>query len=211
MIDLKDVSLKYKNQEIIKDLNLHIKEGERLVIFGASGSGKTSILRLIAGFVVPTSGEIRIDNKTVSHNKKVLIPPHLREISMVFQDLALWVHMNVKENISFGLKIKKVKKNEIDKRVKEMLALVGLNGFEEKQIEELSGGEQQRVALARALILSPKIVLMDEPLSSLNQELNIRLRDEIVSLQEKFGFTLVYVTHNEDEAKAIASRVFYMR
>jgi len=211
LIELKDVSLKYKNQEIIKDLNLHIKEGERLVIFGASGSGKTTLLRLIAGFEAPTNGEIRIDNKTVSHNGKVLIPPHLREISMVFQDLALWVHMNVKENISFGLKIKKVKKNEIDKRVKEMLALVGLNGFEEKQIEELSGGEQQRVALARALILSPKIVLMDEPLSSLNQELNIRLRDEIVSLQEKFWFTLVYVTHNEDEAKAIASKVFYMR
>ena len=210
MIELKNISLTYKNNIIIKNLNLHIEKGERLVILGASGSGKTTLLRLIAGFIAPTFGEIEIDNKIVSKDKEILVPPHLRGIGMVFQDLALWPHMNVKENISFGLKINKTPKKEIEKKVKEMLSLVGLDRFENKKIEELSGGEQQRVALARALIVLPKILLMDEPLSSLNRELNIQLSKEIVTLQEKFGFTLVYVTHNEDEAKKIASRIFYM-
>jgi ABC-type Fe3+/spermidine/putrescine transport system ATPase subunit len=210
LIELKNISLTYKNNIIIKNLNLHIKKGERLVILGASGSGKTTLLRLIAGFIAPTFGKIEIDNKIVSKDKEILVPPHLRGIGMVFQDLALWPHMNVKENISFGLKINKTSKKEIDKKVKEMLSLVGLDRFENKKIEELSGGEQQRVALARALIVLPKILLMDEPLSSLNRELNIQLSKEIVTLQEKFGFTLVYVTHNEDEAKKIASRIFYM-
>jgi ABC-type Fe3+/spermidine/putrescine transport system ATPase subunit len=210
LIKLKDVSLTYKNNIIIKNLNLHIEKGERLVILGASGSGKTTLLRLIAGFTAPTFGEIEIDNKIVSKDKEILVPPHLRGIGMVFQDLALWPHMNVKENISFGLKINKTPKKEIEKKVKEMLSLVGLDRFENKKIDELSGGEQQRVALARSLIVLPKILLMDEPLSSLNRELNIKLSKEILTLQEKFGFTLIYVTHNEDEAKKIASKMIYL-
>jgi ABC-type Fe3+/spermidine/putrescine transport system ATPase subunit len=210
LIELKNISLTYKNNIIIKNLNLHIEKGERLVILGASGSGKTTLLRLIAGFTAPTFGEIEIDNKIVSKDKEILVPPHLRGIGMVFQDLALWPHMNVKENISFGLKINKTSKKEIEKKVKEMLSLVGLDRFENKKIDELSGGEQQRVALARSLIVLPKILLMDEPLSSLNRELNIKLSKEILTLQEKFGFTLVYVTHNEDEAKKIASKMIYL-
>ena len=210
MINLKNILLEVNGSIIIKDLNLKIEDGERLVILGSSGSGKTTLLRLIAGFIAPTSGIIEINNRVVSKDNEILVQPHLRDIGMVFQDLALWTHMNVKENISFGLKIKKIPKKEIDKKVQKILSLVDLNGFEKKRIEELSGGEQQRVALARALILSPKILLMDEPLSSLNKELNIYLRKKIVELQEKLNFTLIYVTHNEDEAKEIALRLFYI-
>jgi ABC-type Fe3+/spermidine/putrescine transport system ATPase subunit len=155
-------------------------------------------------------GKVLIEGKVVSKDGQIIVPPHQRDVAMVFQDLALWSHMNVYENIAFGLKIKKVPSKERKVKVTQMLSLVGLSGHENKRIDQLSGGEQQRVALARALILSPKIVLMDEPLSSLDQALNQRLRKEIVRLQEKFGFTLVYVTHNEEEAREISTEIFYM-
>ncbi len=207
MIEFRNVSFKHKDNIILKDININISARERLVILGSSGSGKTSLLRLIAGFNTPDVGEIEIDGKIVSEEGKCILPPEKREVSMVFQDLALWPHMNVSENIAFGLKIRKIPKKRRDEKVKEMLSLVGLNGYEKRNTEQLSGGQQQRVALARALILSPKVLLMDEPLSSLDETMNKKLRKEIVRLQEKFGFTLVYVTHNVEEAKEIGSRV----
>ena len=207
MIELKNVTFKVKDKIILKDINLTVPNSERLVILGSSGSGKTTLLRLIAGFNSPASGEILIDGSIVSKEGKLIVPPDKREVAMVFQDLALWPHMNVYENIDFGLKIRKTPKNIREEKVKEMLSLVSLSGYEKRRIEELSGGQQQRVALARALILSPKVLLMDEPLSSLDNTLNKKLRKEIIRLQEKFGFTLVYVTHNEEEAEEIGTKV----
>ncbi len=207
MITLRNVSFNVKNNIILKDINLTVSNSERLVILGSSGSGKTTLLRLIAGFNTPASGEILIDGNIVSKEGKLIIPPDKREIAMVFQDLALWPHMNVYENIVFGLKLRKIPKKIREKKIREMLSLVSLSGYEKRNIEQLSGGQQQRVALARALILSPKVLLMDEPLSSLDNTLNKKLRKEIIRLQEKFGFTLVYVTHNEEEAEEIGTRV----
>ncbi len=210
MISLQKVSVIYEEKTVLKEINMQIPKKERLVILGASGSGKSTLLRVIAGFIAPMRGEVLIEGKVVSKDGQIIVPPHQRDVAMVFQDLALWSHMNVYENIAFGLKIKKVPSKERKVKVTQMLSLVGLSGHENKRIDQLSGGEQQRVALARALILSPKIVLMDEPLSSLDQALNQRLRKEIVRLQEKFGFTLVYVTHNEEEAREIGTGIFYM-
>ncbi len=207
MIRLKKLSFSYENKNILDAIDLDVKAGERLVLLGGSGSGKTTILRLIAGFMAPGSGEIEIDAKLVSKEGRVIVPPYQRNVTMVFQDLALWPHMSVGENIAFGLKMHKIPAKEREEKVRSFLVLVGLPGYENKSVEALSGGEQQRVALARALVLSPKVVLMDEPLSSLDEALNQRLRKEIVALQEKLGFTLVYVTHNKEEAQEIAERI----
>lgn len=205
MIKFEKVSVSYEQKVVLKEFDFHIKSKDRLVILGASGSGKTTLLRLIAGFIAPTKGTILIDNQIVSQDNQIIIPPHQRDIAMVFQDLALWTHMNVKENISFGLKIRGIAKKEIKNKVREILNLVDMNGYENREIEQLSGGQCQRIALARALVLSPKILLMDEPLSSLDRKLNRELRSEIIKLQEKLGFTLIYVTHSEEEAREIAS------
>lgn len=207
MIICRNLSLHFDGKHVLNELDLEISDGERLVVLGVSGSGKSSLLRLIAGLIAPTSGEILIDNALASESGKVLIPPHKRGVSMVFQDLALWPHMNVAENIAFALKMHKVPKKERIRKVEEMLKLVGLEGYGKRHIDQLSGGEQQRVALARALVLSPKTVLMDEPLSSLDRTLNRHLRKEIVRLQKLFGFTLLYVTHSEEEAAEIGTRI----
>jgi ABC-type sugar transport system ATPase subunit len=211
MIHCKNITLKQEKETIFKDFSLKVKAKERLVIVGDSGAGKSTLLRLIAGFIAPNSGEIYIDNTLVTQDTNILIPPNKRDISMIFQDLALWPHLDVESNIEFGLKIQKVPKDKRQEKVKEMLAMVGLEGYEKRAIETLSGGEQQRIALARTLALSPKIILMDEPLSSLDNTRNKQLRKQIVTLQEDLGFTLVYVTHNEEEAKEIGTRIFYLK
>ena len=210
MITLKHITMIQNNKKVLEDFTLEIKAKERVVILGESGSGKTTILRLIAGFIAPDKGEIRIDHTIVANEGEILSPPHERNISMVFQDLALWPHMSVGENVSFGLKIHGFSKEARIKKVKEMLKLVGLLDYESRHIDVLSGGERQRVALARALALSPKILLMDEPLSSLDTKRNKILRKEIIKLQEKLGFTLVYVTHNQEEANEIATRLIFI-
>ena len=207
MITLEKITLMPEGRQLFRDFSLQIHDRERLVIVGGSGSGKTTLLRLIAGFVAPDAGCVVLDGRTVSDAGKILVPPHERALNMVFQDLALWPHMDVFGNIAFGLKLRKVPRKVQREEVARMLRIVGLEGFETRRIDRLSGGQKQRVALARALILSPKILLMDEPLSSLDPELNRKLRKEILRLHAEFGFTLVYVTHNEEEAREIGERI----
>jgi len=211
MIDLKHITLTQKEQTIFSNFSLHIKAQERLVILGGSGSGKTTLLRLIAGFITPDEGEIYLNDTLVTKAHKIITPAHQRNISMLFQDLALWPHLDVQGNIEFALKIHNIDRSTRAQKVKEMLALVQMQGYEKRHIETLSGGQQQRIALARSLALSPQILLMDEPLSSLDATLNQALRKHIVQLQEKLGFTLVYVTHNQEEAKEIATRVLELK
>ena len=206
MITLQSLTLTHNNKTIFKEFTLHIKAKERVVIQAPSGRGKTTLLRLIAGLNVPESGEITLDGQLATKDKNILIHPHQRKISMVFQDLALWSHMNVAENITYAHRIRRVSKKKQEEISQEMLKLVGLEGYGLRKIETLSGGEAQRVALARALATEPKIVLMDEPLSSLDSKRNAVLRKEIIRLQEKLGFTLLYVTHNQEEAFEIGTQ-----
>ncbi len=207
MIELKNLSLTSDSSEILHTISLEVKASERLVILGSSGSGKTSLLRLIAGFEKPSFGEIIIDNKKVSTKDNILIPPEERNLNMVFQDLALWPHLNVEEHLSFGLEAQGIAKSEREEKISSILKRVKLNVALTKRPEALSGGEKQRLAIARALITQPKIVLMDEPLSSLNESLNKEIREEIIHLQKELAFTLLYVTHNKDEAFDIATKI----
>ena len=206
MITIKSLTLTHKNKTIFKDFNLHVKAKERLVIQAESGRGKTTLLRLIAGLSLPESGEIHIEGKLATQNQTLHLTPEQRNISMLFQDLALWPHMNVADNITYAHRIKGMSKEKQTEICQEMLALVGLEGYELRTIDTLSGGEAQRIALARALATQPQILLMDEPLSSLDNKRNTLLRKEIIKLQEKLGFTLIYVTHNEEEALEIGTR-----
>ncbi len=211
VIELNSVSKSYNNHIAIDNCSLNIVQEKRVVILGASGCGKTTILRLIAGFIAPETGSIRLNGQQVSANNKILVPPEKRNIGMVFQNLALWPHLSVHGNLAFGLKAQAVPEKEREKRIYNMLKLVGLSRLAQRKPSELSGGQQQRVALARALILNPDIILMDEPLSSLDEDLNIRLRTKIVELQENLGFTLLYVTHNLQEAFSIAHTVVLLK
>jgi len=207
IVTMDSVSKSYNGVKVLDQVSLEIEEGERVVLFGASGCGKTTILRLIAGFIAPDTGSISITGELVARDGRIIKQPEERNLGMVFQDLALWPHLSVKGNVEFGLKAKGLPKEEREKRIKETLDLVSLEDFINKKPGELSGGQQQRVALARVLALEPAVILMDEPLSSLDAELNVRLRREIVQLQEKLGYSLLYVTHSEAEAGEIATRV----
>jgi ABC-type Fe3+/spermidine/putrescine transport system ATPase subunit len=211
IIDIDSVSKLYKGAKALDNVSLQIDKGECIVILGPSGCGKTTILRLVAGFIAPDTGSISIAGELVSKNGRIIKPPEQRNLGMVFQDLALWPHLSVKGNIEFGLKAKGMPKIEREQRTLETLNLVGMKNYADRKPAELSGGQQQRVALARALVLEPKVLLMDEPLSSLDLELNVRLRKEILRLQEKLGFTLLYVTHDRDEAFDMATRVVSMK
>jgi len=210
IVKLESVTKLYDREKVLDEVSLEIDKGERIVILGPSGCGKTTILRLIAGFIAPDQGKISIAGKLVSRDGRLLIPPERRNVGMVFQDLALWPHFNVKHNIEFGLKAKGYARAERNQRIESVLELVGMAGYANRRPDELSGGQQQRVALARALVLEPEVLLMDEPLSSLDLELNQRLRKEILRLHEKLGFGLLYVTHDRDEADDIATRIITM-
>src|SRR6266403_3048649 len=210
-IELDGVSKTFGERIVLNDLSLQIEKAERLVLFGPSGSGKTTVLRLIAGLEVPDKGEIQIEDRIVASSGKNHVPPEKRDVGMVFQDLALWPHMTVQQNLMFGLTARRVEKREAEVRVREMLRLVGLEHRLEAKPHELSGGEQQRVALARALVSRPSILLMDEPLSSLEDERKRALASDLLNLQSRFGFTLVYVTHDQIETDLLASRVCRMR
>ena len=211
MIEFRSVCKDYQGRRVIDMLSLKIEAKERVVLFGPSGCGKSTILHLIAGLIAPDEGDILINDELVATAKNNLREPAQRRVGMVFQDLALWPHMTVRENIEFGLEAKRIPKNKRNQQVKEMIALVGLGDYLNARPGELSGGQQQRVALARTLVVSPPIVLMDEPLSNLDDALNMQLRGEILRLHNDLGFTLVYVTHNRDEAEALGARIIFLR
>jgi iron(III) transport system ATP-binding protein len=211
MILFENVSKFFAQTAAVKNTSFEIEPGMRAAFFGPSGSGKTTVLRLAAGFVAPDHGSIRINDQVVSADGRIFVEPEDRGISMVFQDLALWPHMTVRRNIAFPLKARGTSGKETDSRVIEMLRIVQLRDKIDRKPSELSGGEKQRVALARALVTRPKILLMDEPLSSLDFELNAQLRKEILRLQEEFQFTLVYVSHNREEVLSIAQQIFLIR
>jgi len=211
MIELRGVSKDYNGRRVINDMSLKVESGERVVLFGPSGCGKSTVLQLIAGLVIPNSGEVLINEDLVATAKGNLREPEQRGIGMVFQDLALWPHMTVSENIEFGLRARRIPSNKRKGCVKEMADLVGLQDYLNSKPAELSGGQQQRVALARTLALAPPIVLMDEPLSTLDEALNLQLREEIMRLHGDLGFTLVCVTHNRDEAQQLGTRTIYLK
>jgi putative spermidine/putrescine transport system ATP-binding protein len=187
---------------VVKDLNLDIAEGEFITMLGPSGSGKTTCLMMLAGFETPTNGEIYLDSNPISN-----IPPHKRGIGMVFQNYALFPHMTVYENLAFPLKVRKILKDEIDKKVDKALSMVSLSGFENRMPGQLSGGQQQRVAVARALVFDPSVVLMDEPLGALDKNLRESMQYEIKQIHESIGVTVVYVTHDQGEALTMSNRI----
>lgn len=210
-LDFKNVWASYRGKSAVQDFSLHLNPGERWVLLGPSGCGKTTVLRLAAGFLAPDRGAIVLDDKTAAIDGRLILEPEQRGLGMVFQDFALWPHLSVHDHLAFGLKARGVTKAERERRIAETLCLVRLDSKVSARPGELSGGQQQRVALARALVTEPKLLLMDEPLSSLDFQLGLELRREILALQERLGFTLLYVTHNLDEAFAMAQRVVVMR
>ena len=187
---------------VVKDLNLDIEEGEFVTMLGPSGSGKTTCLMMLAGFETPTNGEIYLNSNPISN-----IPPHKRGIGMVFQNYALFPHMTVYENLSFPLKVRKISKEDIDKKVDKALSMVSLSGFEKRMPGQLSGGQQQRVAVARSLVFDPQLVLMDEPLGALDKNLRESMQYEIKHIHESIGVTVVYVTHDQGEALTMSNRI----
>jgi ABC-type sugar transport system ATPase subunit len=210
-IEFCSVSKDYEGRRVIDALSFKIEPKERVVLFGPSGCGKSTILNLIAGFIAPDEGEVLIGGEIVAAKKQILREAAQRGIGMVFQDLALWSHLTVAEHIEFGLRAKHIPKKQREERVEEIAGLVELSEYLRAKPAELSGGQQQRVALARTLAVAPAIVLMDEPLSSLDAALNRQLRQEILRLQGELGFTLVYVTHDPDEAEALRARTIHLR
>ena len=210
LLELDSVHLAYDERVAVDGVSLTINEGERIVILGPSGCGKTTVLRLLAGLAVPDRGRVLISGRLAAADGRLLIEPEQRGLGMVFQDLALWPHLTVTGNLDLGLRARGVPRAERKPRVKSMLKLVELTELAAAKPGELSGGQQQRVALARALVLEPRALLMDEPLSNLDLELNRRLQEEILALQARLGFTLVYVTHDRDEAFGLATRIVLM-
>ena len=187
---------------VVKGLNLDIEEGEFVTMLGPSGSGKTTCLMMLAGFETATNGEIYLDSKVISN-----IPPHKRGIGMVFQNYALFPHMTVYENLAFPLRVRKIPKDEADKKIDKALSMVSLQGFETRMPMQLSGGQQQRVAVARSLVFDPQLVLMDEPLGALDKNLRESMQYEIKHIHESIGVTAVYVTHDQTEALTMSNRI----
>jgi len=196
----------FGSTEAVRDLSLTIEKGELVSLLGPSGCGKTTLLRMVAGFETPTSGRIMLRDRNL-----VDIPPQKRNIGIVFQDYAIFPTMNVFNNVAYGLKIKKLDKEQIASLVAEYLELVGLTGYEKRMPSQLSGGQQQRVALARALVIKPDVLLLDEPLSNLDAALRLNIRKEIRKIQQALGITTIFVTHDQEEALSISDKVFVMR
>ncbi|NPA94463.1 MAG: ABC transporter ATP-binding protein [Thermodesulfobacteria bacterium] len=209
-VKLEKIKVVLNDQVVLDEVDISINKGDRLVLLGPSGCGKTTLLRLIAGFCAPRQGRVLIDGRPVSESGRIIVPPEDRGIGFVFQDLALWPHLSVYGNLEFCLKARGVPGPERARRIGELLDMTDLKGLEKRRPSTLSGGQQQRVALARALVARPGLVLMDEPLSSLDWELRDKLCERIVSLQGRLGFTLVYVTHDKEETRRLATRVALM-
>lgn len=202
LVVLKDIEKSYDGKSVCRNINLSIKEGEFFTLLGPSGCGKTTLLRLIAGFISPEKGNIFLGKKDIT--KETI---EKRGIGMVFQNYALFPHMTVYDNIAYGLKIKKLNKRKINEKVNKYLSLVNLEGYETRKVSELSGGEQQRVALARALVVEPKVLLLDEPLSNLDAKLKDKMRLELKEIQHKLGVTTIFVTHDQVEALTLSDRI----
>ncbi len=205
IVELKDISVAFDGEQILDGLNLEIKDKEFITLLGPSGCGKTTTLRLIAGFLEPESGEIVFDGKIING-----VPAYKRQVNTIFQRYALFPHLNVYENIAFGLRIKKLKEKEIEEKVNEMLGLVNLKGLEKRSIDTLSGGQQQRVAIARAIVNRPRVLLLDEPLAALDLKLRKEMQKELKNIQQQLGITFVFVTHDQEEALTMSDRVVVM-
>lgn len=205
IIELKGITKSYGKDTILDNLSLNIKKNEFLTLLGPSGCGKTTTLKIIAGFKTADSGQVVFENNIIND-----IPPYERQLNTVFQKYALFPHMNVYENIAFGLKLKKMPKDVIDQKVKEMLKLVALEGYENRDIEALSGGQQQRVAIARALVNEPKVLLLDEPLGALDMKLRKGMQIELKRIQQKLGITFIFVTHDQEEALTMSDTIVVM-
>jgi spermidine/putrescine transport system ATP-binding protein len=205
MVTLTNVMKIFSDHTAVNNISLDAKQGEFLTLLGPSGCGKTTTLRMIAGFEEPTSGNILLNGEDVSHNA-----PYERDVNTVFQSYALFPHMNIFDNIAFGLKIKKISKEDIKKKVKEALRLVRLEGYENRMPNEISGGQKQRVAIARAIVNNPKVLLLDEPLGALDLKLRKEMQIELKHLQQKLGITFIYVTHDQEEALILSDRIAVM-
>jgi len=205
ILEVKNLTKEFKGFTAVKDVSFYVEEGGFFSILGPSGCGKTTLLRMISGFIKESQGEILIKGKSMSG-----IPPEKRPVNIVFQSLALFPMMNVRENVAFGLKRQKLKKSEIDARVADMLARVSLQGFEKKKVTELSGGQRQRVAIARSLVMKPSILLLDEPLGALDRKLREHMKIELKLLQKEIGTTFIYITHDQSEALVMSDKVAVM-
>ncbi len=205
IVQLKNITVSFDDETILDGLNLEIKDKEFITLLGPSGCGKTTTLRLIAGFLEPDSGEIIFEDKKING-----VPAYKRQVNTIFQRYALFPHLNVYENVAFGLRIKKLPEKEIKQKVSEMLSLVNLAGFEKRNIATLSGGQQQRVAIARAIANHPKVLLLDEPLAALDLKLRKDMQKELKKIQEQLGITFVFVTHDQEEALTMSDRVVVM-
>ena len=205
IIDLKNISVTFGNNQVLKNLNLYIRDKEFITFLGPSGCGKTTTLRIIAGFIEPDEGEVIFEDKKMNG-----VPPHKRQVNTVFQRYALFPHLNVYENVAFGLRIRKVPEKQIKETVEEMLALVNLTGFNKRNINSLSGGQQQRVAIARALAVKPRVLLLDEPLGALDLKLRKDMQVELKKIQQRLGITFIYVTHDQEEALSMSDTVVVM-
>lgn len=205
MIDLKNISKDFGGENVLDHISFYIRENEFLTLLGPSGCGKTTTLRIIAGFELPSEGNVVFQGKDIT-----MMPPFERPVNTVFQKYALFPHLNVFENIAFGLKIKKLPKAEIEKKVTEGLRLVNLSGFEKRDIDSLSGGQQQRIAIARALVNEPKVLLLDEPLGALDLKLRKEMQIELKNMQKRVGITFIYVTHDQEEALTMSDTIVVM-
>ena len=205
LIKLQDLKKEYDGTPVLRGISLDIKSREFVTLLGPSGCGKTTTLRIIGGFEQPDSGDVFFEGKRLND-----VPPYRREINTVFQRYALFPHLNVAENIAFGLHIKKMNAAEIKRKTREMLSLVGLSGFEARDVTSLSGGQQQRVAIARALVCEPRVLLLDEPLGALDLKLRKDMQIELKRIQQRTGITFIYVTHDQEEALTMSDRIVVM-
>ena len=206
LIELKNIRKSFDDTEVLKDINLYIRKKEFITLLGPSGCGKTTMLRIIGGFEAPTSGQVLFEGKDM-----VPIPPYKRRVNTVFQKYALFPHLNVFDNIAFGLKLKKMNKAEIASRVERMLKLVKMEGYGKRSVDALSGGQQQRIAIARALVNEPEVLLLDEPLGALDLKLRKEMQLELKSMQQQLGITFVYVTHDQEEALTMSDTIVVMK
>ncbi len=205
ILELKDISVSFDGETILDKLTLSIKDGEFVTFLGASGCGKTTTLRVIAGFISPDSGDVFFDGKRIND-----LPPYKRQVNTIFQRYALFPHLNVYENVAFGLRVSHTPDKEVRQRVAEMLKMVNLTGYEKRKVDKLSGGQQQRVAIARALVNNPRVLLLDEPLAALDYKLRKDMQNELRRIQRQTGITFIFVTHDQEEALSMSDTVVVM-